>query len=72
MRMVKAGDIIRHYNGDEFVVKDLCRIEATLQTGVIYQSTKMGFDTLWVRPLSEIFEIVTYNSEKVSRYQIVK
>ena len=72
MRKVDDGTIIRQYNGEEFVVINLCRIESTLQTGVIFQSKNPSNVKLWMRPLNELFEMVNHKSVKVSRYQIVE
>ena len=72
MRKVEVGTVIRHYNVEEFIVINLCRIESTLQTGVIFQSKNPSNATLWMRPLNELLEMVNHKSVKVSRYQIVE
>ncbi len=68
---IQPGVMLRHYKGGVYRVMGLCRIEATLKTGVLYQACQGDEDVVWMRPLSEFGETVTTAQGLVTRFMIV-
>lgn len=69
---IQPGVTLRHYKGGIYRVVGLCRIEATLKTGVLYQACQGDEDVVWMRPLAEFSDIVTTTDGPVTRFVVVK
>lgn len=68
----KPGALLRHYKGGRYTVVGTCLIEATLQPGVLYkplQGDKQ--DTVWMRPLAGMQEMVSTNHGNVPRFVLI-
>ncbi|MDO4978636.1 MAG: DUF1653 domain-containing protein [Candidatus Saccharibacteria bacterium] len=50
MREVKVNRVYRHFKGDYYIVRGICRHSETKEEMVIYQAL-YGDGELWVRPL---------------------
>ncbi len=70
--VIQPGVTLRHYKGGIYRVVGLCRIEATLKTGVLYQACQGDEDVVWMRPLAEFGETVTTADGPVTRFTVVK
>jgi hypothetical protein len=69
---IQPGAQLRHYKGGLYTVEALCRIEATLKTGVLYRSHQGDSqEVLWMRPLDEFSETVTTHEGTVPRFSLV-
>jgi len=69
---IQPGAQLRHYKGGLYTVEALCRIEATLKTGVLYRSHQGDSqEVLWMRPLDEFSETVTTQEGTVPRFSLV-
>lgn len=68
---IQPGATLRHYKGGVYRVVGLCRIEATLKTGVLYQAGQGDEEVLWMRPLAEFGDLVTTPDGVVSRFVVV-
>ncbi len=66
------GATLRHYKGGLYRVVGLCRIEATLKTGVLYQACQGDETVVWMRPLEQFNESVTTPEGIVARFTVVK
>ncbi len=67
----QPGAVLRHYKGGLYRVVGLCRIEATLKTGVLYRACQGDEDVVWMRPLAEFGETVTTPDGPVTRFTVV-
>jgi hypothetical protein len=65
------GATLRHYKGGLYRVVGLCRIEATLKTGVLYQACQGDVEVVWMRPLEQFTERVTTSEGVVARFTVV-
>lgn len=64
-----AGTVLRHYKGGLYRVVGACLIEATLETGILYQPLQGDSqDLLWMRPAGAFDETVTTPSGLVKRF----
>lgn len=68
---IQPGATLRHYKGGLYRVVGLCRIEATLKTGVLYQACQGDEQVLWMRPLEQFSESVTTPEGVVTRFTVV-
>ncbi len=68
---IQPGAILRHYKGGLYRVIGLCRIEATLKTGVLYRACQGDEEVVWMRPLAEFAETVTTPDGPVTRFTVV-
>lgn len=68
---IQPGAILRHYKGGLYRVVGLCRIEATLKTGVLYRACQGDEEVVWMRPLTEFGETVTAYDGPVTRFSVV-
>ena len=70
---LKPGTQLRHYKGGLYVIIGLCRIEATLETGVLYQPQQGDAkDIIWMRPIREFQDTVTTSDGVVPRFTVVE
>lgn len=67
---IEPGVLLRHYKGGLYRVTGLCRIEATLETGVLYQALQGDTATTWLRPLSQFHESVPGEAGPVPRFLV--
>jgi hypothetical protein len=65
------GATLRHYKGGLYRVVGMCRIEATLKTGVLYQACQGDVEVVWMRPLEQFTERVTTSEGVVARFTVV-
>lgn len=63
-----AGTLLRHYKGGRYRVVGFCRIEATLETGVLYQPLQGDEQVTWMRPLSQFADVVQTGQGPVPRF----
>ena len=68
---ILPGVTLRHYKGGVYRVLGLCRIEATLKTGVLYQACQGDEDVVWMRPLAEFSDLVTTPDGPQPRFTVV-
>lgn len=68
---LEPGTTLRHYKGGLYRVVGLCRIEATLKAGVLYQACQGDEDVVWMRPLAEFGDVVTTPEGPVPRFMVV-
>ncbi len=68
---ITPGATLRHYKGGLYRVVGLCRIEATLKTGVLYQACQGDEEVVWMRPLAQFGEIVTTPHGPAARCTVV-
>ncbi|MEY4711764.1 MAG: hypothetical protein RIS88_1214 [Pseudomonadota bacterium] len=68
---LQPGVTLRHYKGGLYRVVGLCRIEATLKTGVLYQACQGDEEVVWMRPLAEFGDVVTTPDGTVMRFTVV-
>lgn len=71
--LVQPGVQLRHYKGGLYTVEGLCRIEATLKTGVLYRAHQGDSqDVLWMRPIEELTDLVRAPDGQVPRFSLAK
>ncbi len=68
---LQPGVTLRHYKGGLYRVVGLCRIEATLKTGVLYRACQGDEAVVWMRPLEEFSDAVTTADGPVPRFTLV-
>lgn len=68
---LRAGATLRHYKGGLYRVVGFCRIEATLETGVLYRAEQGDSDVIWMRPLAEFGQQVVTAHGTVTRFTTV-
>ena len=69
---IQPGTQLRHYKGGLYTVEGLCRIEATLKTGVLYRPQQGDAqDVLWMRPLEEFADSVQTPMGTLPRFSLV-
>jgi hypothetical protein len=68
---LQPGVTLRHYKGGMYRVVGLCRIEATLKTGVLYRACQGDEDVVWMRPLAEFSDVVSTADGPVPRFTVV-
>jgi len=69
---IQPGMVLRHYKGGLYRVVGLCRIEATLETGVLYQALQGDEEVVWMRPLAEFDNPVVTKDGVVTRFAVVR
>lgn len=71
---IKKG-IYKHYKTGEYRVLGLCRIEATNEEAVMYESLYAAHDfpagTIWVRPVTSFLETVVVDGQTIPRFTYV-
>lgn len=65
-----AGTVLVHYKGGRYQVVGWCRIEATLETGVLYQPLQGNEQVTWMRPLSQFQDHVQAEHGLVPRFRL--
>ena len=65
------GALLRHYKGGLYRVEGHCRIEATLETGVLYRACQGDGTVLWLRPLAEFGQTVLTEQGPRPRFEAV-
>ncbi len=68
---IRLGVTLRHYKGGVYRVVGLCRIEATLKTGVLYRACQGDEEVVWMRPLAEFSDVVTTADGPAPRFAVV-
>ena len=63
--------IYRHYKGNLYEVVDMARHSETEEWLVVYRAL-YGEYGLWVRPASLFIEMVAYDGQSVSRFQLIQ
>lgn len=67
--------IYKHYKGGYYKVVGIAKHENTEEEMVVYRSIsrgiEMGEGPLWVRPIAQFSEEVTYKDKKVARFTYV-
>ncbi len=63
--------IYRHYKGNLYEVIDMARHSETEEWLVVYRAL-YGEYGLWVRPASLFTEMVVYDGQSVSRFQLIQ
>ena len=63
--------IYRHYKGNLYEVVDMARHSETVEWLVVYRAL-YGEYGLWVRPASLFTEMVVYDGQSVSRFQLIQ
>ncbi len=63
--------IYRHYKGNLYEVVDMARHSETEEWLVVYRAL-YGEYGLWVRPASLFTEMVVYDGQSVSRFQLIQ
>lgn len=72
LSQLQPGTQLRHYKGGLYIVEGLCRIEATLKTGVLYRPLQGDAqDVLWMRPLEEFGDTVQTAEGHVPRFCVL-
>jgi hypothetical protein len=66
-----VGTLLRHYKGGLYRVEGHCRIEATLETGVLYRACQGDGSVLWLRPLAEFGQTVLTEQGPRARFEEV-
>ena len=64
---VKPGSTWQHYKGDQYIVSDIAVTEAGNEPAVVY-SAVVRPDILFVRSLSEWFDMIDWNNETRQRF----
>ena len=71
---LKQG-VYKHYQGGFYKVLGIARHENTNEELAVYRELSRGLETgegpLWVRPVPDFFEEVTYRGKTVQRFQYV-
>lgn len=65
------GTLLRHYKGGLYRVTGACRIEATLETGVLYEPLQGDDRVTWMRPLSQFSDEVDTPAGRQRRFTVV-
>lgn len=71
MSMPKAGDLYRHYKGNEYRIIALAKNEADLAEVVVYQDVHDPTG-VWVRPLAVFMEEVVVDGVQQPRFKYVE
>lgn len=67
------GALLRHYKGGHYRVTGLCLIEATQETGVLYEPQQGDARVTWLRPLKEFSDAVRLpDGREVPRFEVVE
>ncbi len=72
IEQLPPGTVLRHYKGGLYTVTGLCRIEATLETGVLYQPMQGSEQVTWMRPYPEFTDRVATPAGEVPRFTVVE
>ncbi len=72
IEQLTPGTVLRHYKGGLYTVTGLCRVEATLATGVLYQPMQGSEQVTWMRPLTEFMDRVPTPQGEVPRFVVVQ
>ncbi len=72
IEQLTPGTVLRHYKGGLYTVTGLCRIEATLATGVLYQPMQGSEQVTWMRPFAEFTDRVDTPQGPVPRFAVVQ
>lgn len=67
------GALLRHYKGGLYRVTGLCLIEATKETGVLYEPQQGDARVTWLRPLREFADAVDLpDGRQVTRFEVIE
>lgn len=64
---VTPGTHWRHYQGNEYIIKDIVLLEATVEVAVVYMPVDQP-EVAFVRPFTSWFEQVTAPGQSVARF----
>ncbi|HSX07047.1 MAG TPA: DUF1653 domain-containing protein [Candidatus Saccharimonadia bacterium] len=64
---VAPGTRWRHYRGNEYVVKDIVLLEATVEVAVVYMPINQP-EIAFVRPITGWFELVDTGGQPLQRF----
>lgn len=70
MNIIKIKGIYRHYNGNLYIVEDICYHSETEEKMVVYRAL-YGEYKLWCRPYNMFLDEVNKNSQKY-RFELVR
>jgi len=65
-----AGTVLRHYKGGRYRVTGYCLVEATLETGVLYEPLQGAEGITWMRPLAQFSQRVDTPAGEQPRFQV--
>lgn len=69
----RPGALLRHYKGGRYRVTSLCLIEATKETGVLYEPQQGDERVTWLRPLKEFGDRVRLpDGREVLRFEVIE
>lgn len=67
------GALLRHYKGGLYRVTGLCLIEATKETGVLYEPQQGDARVTWLRPLKEFSDPIRLpTGGQVPRFAVIE
>lgn len=69
-RIIKSGDVFRHYKGPHYKVINISTHTETGESLVIYHNIK-NLDITWARPLEMFNEYVNYNDTIQLRFDSI-
>lgn len=72
LEQLTPGTVLQHYKGGLYTVTGTCRIEATLEPGVLYQPMQGSEQVTWMRPFSQFTDRVPLEGGDVPRFGVVR
>lgn len=76
MKELEIGAIYKHYKGNNYEVVGVVRHSETLEEMVLYKAlydhTKFGNNSLWVRPKEMFLENVIVDGVEVERFKKIE
>jgi len=64
---VTPGTRWRHYRGNEYIVKDIVLLEATIEVAVVYAPVDQP-QVAFVRPITSWFELISTGGQPLQRF----
>lgn len=64
---VTPGTHWRHYRGNEYIVKDIVLLEATVEVAVVYAPVDQQ-QVAFVRPITSWFELISTGGQPLQRF----
>lgn len=71
MHTPKAGDIYKHFKGNQYKIIALGKHSETEEDCVVYKAL-YGKHLVWIRPLKMFLEEVEVEAKKVPRFRLVE
>ena len=65
-----TGTVLRHYKGGRYRVTGYCVVEATLDTGVLYEPLDGPAGLTWMRPLPQFRDTVDTPTGPMPRFAV--